>query len=79
MQIRLRIFCLHYWVKKQACLVVQLRRWEENDGKYKIRGLKTGVYKIKFFGHNGYFDTTISNINVQRDRETEIQNITLHN
>ncbi len=51
----------------------------ENDGKYKIRGLKTGVYKIKFFGHNGYFDSTISNINVQRDRETQVQTITLHN
>jgi hypothetical protein len=51
----------------------------ENDGKYKIRGLKTGVYKIKFFGHNGYFDITISNINVQRGRETNVQTITLHN
>lgn len=51
----------------------------ENDGRYKIRGLKTGVYKIKFFGHNGYFDTTISNINVQRNRETNLQTITLHN
>ncbi len=51
----------------------------ENDGRYKIRGLKTGVYKIKFYGHNGYFDTTISNINVQRDKETNIQTITLHN
>jgi hypothetical protein len=51
----------------------------ENDGKYKIKGLKTGVYKIKFYGHNGYFDTTVSNINVQRNRETEVQTITLHN
>jgi Domain of unknown function (DUF4382) len=51
----------------------------ENDGKYKIRGLKTGVYQITFYGHNGYFDTTISNINVQRGRETDVQTITLHN
>jgi Domain of unknown function (DUF4382) len=51
----------------------------ENDGKYKIRGLKTGVYKIKFYGHNGYFDTTISNITVQRNKETDVQTITLHN
>lgn len=51
----------------------------ENDGRYKIRGLKPGVYKIIFYGHNGYFDTTISNINVNRDRETQIQTITLHN
>ncbi len=51
----------------------------ESDGEYKIRGLKTGIYKIKFFGHNGYFDSTISNINVQRGGETHVQNITLHN
>jgi Domain of unknown function (DUF4382) len=51
----------------------------ENDGKYKIRGLRPGTYKIKFTGFNGYFDTTISNIQVQRNRETEINNITLRN
>lgn len=51
----------------------------ENNGKYKIRGLKAGTYKIKFLGFNGYLDTTISNIQVLKDRETEIATITLHN
>ena len=49
----------------------------ENDGEYKIRGLREGVYSIKFTGLNGYRDTTISNIRVQRGSETHIANITL--
>jgi Domain of unknown function (DUF4382) len=49
----------------------------ENDGEYKIRGLREGIYKIKFSGSNGYFDTTISNIQVRKNKETEVQNITL--
>lgn len=51
----------------------------EKDGEYKIRGLKEGAYKIKFSGFNGYFDSTISNIQVQKNRETEIPTIYLHN
>jgi hypothetical protein len=39
----------------------------ENNGKYKIRGLITGLYKIKFYGDNGYLDTIISNINIQKN------------
>lgn len=49
----------------------------ENDGEYKIRGLRNGVYSIKFTGSNGYRDTTISNIQVQKGIETHIVNITL--
>jgi len=49
----------------------------ENDGEYKIRGLKEGVYSISFNGSNGYRDTTISNIQIQKGRETHITNITL--
>lgn len=49
----------------------------ENDGEYRIRGLRDGVYSIKFTGSNGYRDTTISNIQVQKGRETHITNITL--
>ncbi len=49
----------------------------ENDGEYKIRGLREGVYNIKFIGSNGYRDTTISNILVQKAVETHIANITL--
>lgn len=49
----------------------------ENDGEYKIRGLREGVYSIKFTGSNGYRDTSILNIQVQKGRETHISNITL--
>jgi hypothetical protein len=51
----------------------------ENDGEYKIRGLREGIYKIKFTGTNGYFDTTISNIQIIKNKETDVQTITLHN
>jgi Domain of unknown function (DUF4382) len=51
----------------------------ENDGKYKIRGLREGVYTIKFIGSNGYFDTTLANIAVRKGKETEVPDITLHN
>ena len=49
----------------------------EDEGEYKIRGLKEGVYSILFTGSNGYRDTTISNIQVQKGRETHIPDITL--
>jgi hypothetical protein len=49
----------------------------EEEGEYKIRGLKEGAYTISFTGSNGYRDTTISNIQVQRGRETHIPDITL--
>jgi hypothetical protein len=51
----------------------------ENDGEYKIRGLREGTYKIRFSGSNGYLDTTISNIQIRKGKETEIPTITLHN
>lgn len=50
----------------------------ENDGKYKIRGLKPGTYSINFKGSGGYNDTTINNIQVQKNKETEIATVTLH-
>ena len=49
----------------------------ENDGEYKIRGLREGIYSIKFTGSNGYRDTIITNIQVQKGREIHISNITL--
>ncbi len=51
----------------------------ENDGEYKIVGLKEGTYTLKFKGSNGYFDTTLSNIIVRKNKETEIRTITLRN
>ena len=49
----------------------------EEDGQYKVRGLKEGNYKIKFSGSNGYFDTTVNNIQVRKGEEIHIANITL--
>lgn len=50
---------------------------EDDDGDYKIRGLKAGTYSILFKGFNGYRDTTITNVQIQRGRGTEIPTITL--
>ena len=50
---------------------------DEDDGDFKIRGLKAGIYSVWFKGSNGYRDTTITNVQVQRGRETEIPTITL--
>ena len=49
----------------------------EDEGEYKVRGLREGIYQIKFTGSNGYFDTTINNIQVRKGEETHIANITL--
>ena len=49
----------------------------EDDGEYKVRGLREGTYKIKFSGSNGYFDTTISNIQIIKGKETHVATITL--
>ena len=49
----------------------------ENDGTYKIRGLKEGTYKILFKAFNGYRDTTLQNIQIKYGDENTIQTITL--
>ncbi len=50
---------------------------EEDDGDYKIRGLKEGTYNVLFIGSNGYRDTTVTNVQVQKGRETELPVIRL--
>ncbi len=50
----------------------------EADGKYKIRGLKPGMYTVSFRGSAGYRDTTIAAVQVQKHVETELPLITLH-
>jgi hypothetical protein len=49
-----------------------------NQGEFKIRGLKEGVYNLFVDGINGYKDTTITNITVTRNKETDLNTITLH-
>ena len=48
------------------------------DGRFKIRGLKPGTYNVLIDGHNGYSDTTLSNITVTANRETSVGTIQLH-
>jgi len=50
----------------------------ENEGKFKIRGLRQGTYSLFIDGINGYSDTTINNISVNRNRDTELGTILLH-
>lgn len=50
----------------------------EDEGEFKIRGLREGTYTLFIDGINGYQDTTISNIIVRRGGETELGVIRLH-
>jgi Domain of unknown function (DUF4382) len=50
----------------------------ENEGEFKIRGLREGTYSLFIDGINGYQDTTITNIQVRRGRESELGTIRLH-
>jgi|CXWL01.1.fsa_nt_gi hypothetical protein len=50
----------------------------EDEGEFKIRGLRDGTYSLFIDGINGYQDTTINNIMVRRGRETELGLIRLH-
>lgn len=49
----------------------------ENDGSYKIRGLRDGSYKILFKGFNGYRDSTLQNIQIKNGDEIIIQTMIL--
>ncbi len=49
----------------------------ETNGKYKIRGLRPGTYRVVVDGNNGYADTTLLNIQVQSRNDTELPAITL--
>ncbi|MDP4261818.1 MAG: DUF4382 domain-containing protein [Bacteroidota bacterium] len=49
----------------------------EDEGEFKIRGLREGTYSLFIDGINGYRDTTINNIMVRRNHETELGTIQL--
>lgn len=49
----------------------------EDEGEFKIRGLRDGTYNLLIEGINGYRDTTINNIIVRRSRETDLGTIRL--
>jgi hypothetical protein len=47
------------------------------NGDFKIRGLKEGVYNVLYKGSNGYRDTTLFNIQIQKDGEKILPNVVL--
>ncbi|WP_460553470.1 DUF4382 domain-containing protein [Ferruginibacter profundus] len=52
--------------------------WPWSEGEFKIRGLKEGTYSLFIDGINGYQDSTITNISVLRNKETDVNTIVLH-
>lgn len=49
----------------------------DEDGEFKICGLKPGVYTVKFNPSNGYLDQTISNVVVVAGEDTELAEVVL--
>jgi hypothetical protein len=50
----------------------------ENDGEFKIVGLRAGTYSVFFDGQNNYNDTTIHNVIVRNREDTHLPTVTLH-
>jgi hypothetical protein len=51
---------------------------EDNEGEFKIRGLRQGTYSVLIMGINGYMDSTIHNVQVSTSEETELGKIVMH-
>jgi len=49
----------------------------EEEGEFKIRGIKPGTYNMEITGKNGYQDETINNIQVKAGEDTKLENIQL--
>lgn len=49
----------------------------EDDGEFRIVGLRAGTYQVIFDGQNNYRDTTISNVVVRNNDDTHLPTITL--
>ena len=50
----------------------------EEEGEFEIRGLKEATYSVQFKAKTPYKDTTLTNIQVQKGKETKLPTITLH-
>lgn len=50
---------------------------DDDDGEFKIVGLKVATYSVFIDGNNGYCDTTINNVAVRTGEDTHIPIITL--
>lgn len=49
----------------------------EDEGEYKIRGVKAGTYTMEIIGKNGYKNETRNNIVVTTGEDTKVENIVL--
>jgi len=49
-----------------------------SHGEFKIRGLNQGTYSLYIQGANGYSDTTLTNIQVNKHEDTNVGTIQLH-
>jgi len=50
----------------------------DEEGEFKIRGLKEGIYSVWVQGENGYLDSTITDVQVTKGKETDLGKIILH-
>ncbi|WP_212003473.1 DUF4382 domain-containing protein [Chitinophaga sp. HK235] len=48
------------------------------SGEFKVRGLKTGTWNVYVNTSNGYKDTTITNVKIERGKDTKLGDIKLH-
>jgi hypothetical protein len=48
-----------------------------HEGEFKFRGMREGTYNVTIDGINGYRDTTITNVFVQRNHDVRLGNIQL--
>ena len=55
-----------------------LRAIPENDGEFKIRGIKTNTVTLIIKPSNGYKDSVINNIPIRRGNDTDLGKIVLH-
>lgn len=53
-------------------------RPDHDEGEFKIRGLKAGTYSVLIDGINGYQDSLIQNVQVQKGKEVKLGTIVLH-
>jgi hypothetical protein len=51
---------------------------DPKDGKFKLRGLPDGIYQMSVKASNGYRDTVLTGLNVNRNRDLKLAEIRLH-
>lgn len=51
---------------------------DDDDGEFKIVGLRAGTYTLLVDGQNGYRDTLLTNIIVRNGEDTHVPTLTLH-